>query len=141
MCNEEYIGETSRTIGERYKEHLKEPSPIYECSNISGHSTNPDKFTIIGREDHGLARTIKVSIYTRVNNCTLSRNVGKYTFHHMWDRVLFSTPELRINNDNGHAHRMSISGHALSLPSNRHLHRTMEHPGHAQTPKHAHRTS
>ena len=24
-CNEEYIGETSRTFGERYKEHLKEP--------------------------------------------------------------------------------------------------------------------
>ena len=27
-CVEEYISETSRTLGERYKEHLKEPSPI-----------------------------------------------------------------------------------------------------------------
>ena len=26
-CNEEYIGETSRTFGERSKEHLKKPSP------------------------------------------------------------------------------------------------------------------
>ena len=56
-CDEENIGETSRTFGERYKENLKEPSPIYGHSNISGHSTNPDNFTIIGREDHGLART------------------------------------------------------------------------------------
>ena len=58
ICDEGYIEETSRTLGERYKEHLKEPSPIYGHSNISGHSTNPDNFTITGREDHGLARTI-----------------------------------------------------------------------------------
>ena len=28
-CNEEYIGETARTLGERCKEHLKQPSPIH----------------------------------------------------------------------------------------------------------------
>ena len=27
-CNDEYIGETSRTFGERYKEHLKPPLPF-----------------------------------------------------------------------------------------------------------------
>ena len=27
-CDDEYIGETSRTFGERLKEHLKDPSPI-----------------------------------------------------------------------------------------------------------------
>ena len=27
--DEEYIGNTSRTFGERFKEHLKEPSPIH----------------------------------------------------------------------------------------------------------------
>ena len=26
-CDDEYIGEASRTFGERYKEHLKDPSP------------------------------------------------------------------------------------------------------------------
>ena len=29
-CDDEYIGESSRTFGERYKEHLKTPSPIYD---------------------------------------------------------------------------------------------------------------
>ena len=58
VCDEEYIGETFRIFQERYKEHLKEPSAIHGHSNISGHSINPDNFTIIGREDHGLARTI-----------------------------------------------------------------------------------
>ena len=140
----EYIGETSRTLGERYTEHLKEPLTIYGHSNISGHSTNSVNFTIIGRKDHGLARTIKESIYIRVNNPTLNRNVGKYNFHHIWDRVLFSTPELKINNDNGHAHSTPISGHAQTLPPNRHVHRTKEHPGHAwRTPpsEHVNRTS
>ena len=33
-CDEEYIGESSRTSGERFKEHLKAPSPIYDHSNI-----------------------------------------------------------------------------------------------------------
>ena len=91
-CDVGYMGETSRTFGERCKEHLKEPTPMYGHSNHSGHSTNPDNLTIIGREDYSLARTIKESIYIRVNNPTLSRNVGKYNLHHIWDRVLFNTP-------------------------------------------------
>ena len=121
--------------------HLKEPSLIYGHSNISGHSTNPDNFTIIGREDHSLARTMKESICIRFNNPTLNRNVGKYYLHHIWDRVLFSTPELRISNDNGHVHRKPISGHVQSISTNRHAHRTIGHTGHAQTSEHAHRTS
>ena len=36
MCSEEYIGKTSRTFGERYKEHLKEPSPFFAHSTQAG---------------------------------------------------------------------------------------------------------
>ena len=124
-CNEEYIGETSRTFGERFKEHLKEPSPIHMLSTQTGHSTTPDNFNIIEREDHGLTRTIKESIFIRVNNPTLNGNVGKYNCHHIWHRVLSNTPDLKINTDNGHAHRTSLNGHAPSIPTNRHLHRTI----------------
>ena len=31
-CDEEYIGESSRTFVERFKEHLKAPSSIYDHS-------------------------------------------------------------------------------------------------------------
>ena len=117
VCNEEYIGETSKTFGKRYKEHLKEPSHIHAHSTQTGHSINPDNFTIIGREDHGLARTIMESIYIRVNNPTLNRNVGNYNLHHIWDSILFNTPDLKINNDNGHVHKTSFSGHAQSIPT------------------------
>ena len=49
-CNEEYIGETSRTLEERYTEHLKEPSPIHVHSIQTGHNAIEDNFSILGRE-------------------------------------------------------------------------------------------
>ena len=81
-CDDEYIGETSRTFGERFKEHLKEPALIHQI--------------IIGREGHGIVRTIKESIYIRVNNPTLNTNIGKFNLHHIGDRVLLNTPDLKI---------------------------------------------
>ena len=30
------------------------------------------------------------------NNPTLNQNIGKYNLNHIWDRVLFNTPELRL---------------------------------------------
>ena len=48
-CDNEYIGETSRTFGERYKEHLKPPSAIHHHSIQTGHTTNQNNFQIIGR--------------------------------------------------------------------------------------------
>ena len=47
-CDDEYKGETSRTFGERYKEHLKDPSPIHQHSNHTGHPTSHNNFQIIG---------------------------------------------------------------------------------------------
>ena len=82
-CDKEYIGETSRTFGERFKEQLKKTSPIHYHSNTNSHITMQDNFQIIGREDHGIVRTTKESIYIRVNNATLNRNIGKFNLHHI----------------------------------------------------------
>ena len=95
-CNEEYIGETGRTLGERRKKHLKQPSPIHGHSQATEHPIDNNNFNIIGREDWGQARTIKESIYIRVNNPTLNQNIGKYNLNHIWDRVLFNTPRLKL---------------------------------------------
>ena len=92
-CNEEYIGETSRTLGERYKEHLQEPSPIHVHNLQAGHNTNPDNFNIVGREDQ--------SIYIRAYNPTLNRNPVKLNLSHIWGRVLLNTPCLKLNNNKG----------------------------------------
>ena len=94
-CDEEYIGESGRTFGERYKENLKAPSPIFLHQSNSGYVTTLDNFKITGREGNSLARTIEESMYIRVNNPTLNRNIGKYNLPHIWDKLLFSIPELK----------------------------------------------
>ena len=95
-CDEEYIGESSRTFGERFKEHQKAPSPIYDHYNISGHMVSTDNFSIVGRENQNLMRTIKEALYIRVNNPSLNRNIGKYHLPHIWDEVLYNTSELKL---------------------------------------------
>ena len=95
-CDDEYIGESSRTFGERLKEHQKAPSPIYDHHNITGHDITIQNFSIVGREDQNLIRAIKEAIYIRVNNPSLNRNIGKYHLPHIWDEVLNNIPELKL---------------------------------------------
>ena len=95
-CDEEYIGESYRTFGERFKEYQKAPSPIFDHYNITGHSISIDNFNIVGREDQNLMRAIKEALYIRVNNPSLNRNIGKYHLPHIWDEFLFNISELKI---------------------------------------------
>ena len=95
-CDDEYIGETSRTFGERYKEHLKAQSAIHHHSSETGHHTSHNNFQIIARDGHNLARNIKESIYIRANNPTLNNNIGKFNLPHIGDRVLLNTKGLNL---------------------------------------------
>ena len=95
-CNDEYIGEPSRTFGERFKEHLKAPSPIFDHFNTTGHQVSTENFSIVGREEQNLMRAIKEALYIKVNNPSLNRNIGKYHLPHIWDEVLFNTSELKL---------------------------------------------
>ena len=79
------LGSQQEILKKRYKEHLKAPSPIHDHVNISGHNVTIDNFTILGREDHSLLRTIKEALYIRANNPSLNRNIGKYHLPHVWD--------------------------------------------------------
>ena len=95
-CDEEYIGESSRTFGERFKEHQKAPSPIFDHHTITGHDISVEHFNIVGREENNLKRAIKEALYIRVNNPSLNRNVGKYHLPHIWDEVLDNISELKL---------------------------------------------
>ena len=48
------------------------------------------------REEHNLSRLIKESMYIRVNNPSLNKNIGKYHLPHVWDEVLVNTTELKM---------------------------------------------
>ena len=61
------------------------------------------RFHMIGREGWDITRLIKESIFIRVNNPTLNRNIGKFQLSHIWDRVLFGTPNIKVANPKGNA--------------------------------------
>ena len=78
-CDEEYIGE----FGERFKEHQKVPSPIFDHYTTTGHNIKLENFSIVRKEDHNLKRAIKEAMYIRANDPSLNRNVGKYHLPHI----------------------------------------------------------
>ena len=102
-CVEEYIRETSRMLGERYKEQLRKPSPNQAHSQCTGHQLSKVNFNIIGREGQDIIRLIKESIFIRVNNPTLNRHIGKFQLSNLWDRVLFSAPNIKVAITKGNA--------------------------------------
>ena len=95
-CEEEYIGESGRTFGERYREPMRVPSPIMDHQNTTGHEISLDNFSTVGREDNSIARNIKEAIFIRVNDPSLNRNIGKFQLPHIWDEVLARSPELHL---------------------------------------------
>ena len=54
-CTEEYTGESGRIFGDRYKEHLKVPSPIHLYTTTTGHPVSPHCFSILDMESQGMA--------------------------------------------------------------------------------------
>ena len=95
-CNEEYTGESSRTFGERLKEHLKFPSQVYDHYNTTGHTTTLEIFSIVGSRGPEPYEAYKRNIYLRVNSPSLNKNIGKYHLPYIWDEVLFNISELKI---------------------------------------------
>ena len=95
-CEEEYIGESARTFAERFKEHYKAPSPIFDHCNTTDHNININNFTIVWREDQKLTRAIKEALFIRVNDPSLNRNTAKYHLPHIWDEVLHKTSEMKL---------------------------------------------
>ena len=48
-CEEEYIGKSGRTFAERFREHMRTPSLIYDHFNITGHEVSLDSFQHSGQ--------------------------------------------------------------------------------------------
>ena len=42
-CEEEYIEESGRTFAERFREHMKAPSPIHDHHNTTGHGVSSEQ--------------------------------------------------------------------------------------------------
>ena len=89
----------------------------------------------MGMEDQGLVRTIKEAIYIGVNNPTLKGNIGKYNLNHIWDRVLFNTPGLKLDSSQNQLH-LHNNGQAQTNTANNQLPLVKGHSGYALNSEH-----
>ena len=64
----DYTGESGRTFEERFREHMRAPSPIHDHHNTTGHDLSIENFSIVGREDQSITRYIKEAILIRFND-------------------------------------------------------------------------
>ena len=100
------VGESATTFGQRFKEHIKAPSPIYGLQTTTSHPTTLHDLNIVDREGQSSVRTIKESIYIRVNNPTINRNTGKYSLLYIWNGVLVNNAKPQIKNQQDHQHQV-----------------------------------
>ena len=110
-------------IRERFKEHLKQPSPIHAHIQQTRHNTTDNSFNIIGREDEGLARTIKESIYIRVNNPTLNQNIVSTTSVIYGTKFFLTSQGLNwaLPNSLAHKHNLRSKSYSNINVSNSHV--------------------
>ena len=50
----------------------------------------------VGGEVHNMTRTIKETMYIRVNDPFLNRNIGKFQLPHITDELFHNTPALHL---------------------------------------------
>ena len=78
-CDQDYIGETGRTLETSVKEHNvmgRSSSAIHEHCNTSGHSIDPNNTTIITSDDSNLKRRVKEAIEIKQRRSSLNRKEG-----------------------------------------------------------------
>ena len=95
-CKSSYIGETSRSLCERAKEHSKEGSnsAIYHHCSSKGHpQPNVDQFKVIDQEKSQIAREAKEAIHIRKFDPELNRNIGKMVIPRVFDSLLGIKPK------------------------------------------------
>ena len=78
-CHNNYIGETGRNLGVRFKEHTARKgvnSAMKEHPNNCGHSCTLDNVKILDKEDHWYRRKIKEAIMIQRHHLPLNLDQG-----------------------------------------------------------------
>ena len=89
-CNSLYVGETSRALGERVKEHCRSSTSAILKHCMDHHHLLPsiNHFTIIDKEPSQVTREAKEAIHIRRLDPNLNRNIGKMSIPHCFDPLI-----------------------------------------------------
>ena len=94
-CNLSYIGETSRALGERVKEHSKSTTSaiLKHCKDLHHPLPSISDFNIIDKDPSQITREAKEAIHIRRLDPSLNRNIGKMSIPHCFDHLLGAKPK------------------------------------------------
>ena len=80
-CEDEYIGESGRTFAERFREHLRATSPIYDHYKTRVMKCSWTISALWAWDAQSMTRTIREAMLIRVNDPSLNRNIGNTNCH------------------------------------------------------------
>ena len=94
-CNSSYIGETSRALGKRVKEHSKSTTSaiLKHCKDLHHPLPSISDFNIIDKDPSQITREAKEAIHIRRLDPSLNRNIGKMSIPHCFDHLLGVKPK------------------------------------------------
>ena len=89
-CNSSYIGETSRALGERVKEHSKSTTSaiLKHCKDFHHPLPSISDFSIIDKDHSQITREAKEAIHIRRLDPNLNPNIGKMSIPHCFDPLI-----------------------------------------------------
>ena len=94
-CSSSYIGETSRALGKRVKEHSKSTTSaiLKHCKDFHHPLPSINDFNIIDKEPSQITQEAKEAIHIRRLDPSLNRNIGKMSIPHCFDHLLGAKPK------------------------------------------------
>ena len=77
QCDKDYVGETSRLLETRVKEHLsRNSSAVHEHCQFTGHSMDSSKTKVLATESNTFKRHIREAIEIKLRKPSLNRDNG-----------------------------------------------------------------
>ena len=94
-CNSSYIGEMSRALGERVKEHSKSTTSaiLKHCKDFHHPVPSISDLNIIDKDPSQITREAKEAIHIRRLDPNLNRNISKMSIPHCFDHLLGVKPK------------------------------------------------
>ena len=94
-CRYSYVGETSRALGKRVKEHCKSSTSaiLKHCTNHHHHLPSLSNFNIIDKDPSQVTWKAKEAIHVHRLDPNLNRNIGKMSIPHCFDPLLGVKPK------------------------------------------------
>ena len=122
------IGKSARTFKERYKEHLKAPSPIFDHNNATGNTTSVENFQDYRKGDMVWTEPSKKPFTSESTTLPSTETLANTTCHIFGTRICFPSQNWKLNEEPLHHNISALRGllqkicTITSLPDNLPLH-------------------